>query len=170
VTILVAAASRHGATHEIADVIGATLEGLQLPVEVARLENVATAYPYDAFILGSAVYRGSWLRPARQFLDEHAVVLSRRPTWLFSSGPIGLPPHAAAIESFDAGDLVHLVAAREHRLFAGKLLDPHELGRVERVLVGALHVPSGDFRVWDDVAEWATAIGRTLQSPVLGVG
>jgi menaquinone-dependent protoporphyrinogen oxidase len=165
-TVLVAAASRHGATQEIAEMIGGVLQGLEIDIEVARLENVATVYPYEAFILGSAVYRGSWLRPARHFIAEHAAVLGSRPTWLFSSGPIGAPPHAAAAEPFDAGELVSAVAAREHRLFAGRLLDPHELGRVERVLVGALHVPSGDFREWGDVTAWAVAIGRTLRSTV----
>jgi menaquinone-dependent protoporphyrinogen oxidase len=163
-TVLVAAASRHGATEEIAEAIGGTLQGLAIDVEVARLEDVATVYPYDAFILGSAVYRGSWLRPARQFLEEHAELLATRPTWLFSSGPIGAPPHPAAAESFDASDLVRMVQAREHRLFRGRLLDSHELRPVERVLVGALHVPSGDFRDWCEVTAWAVAIERTLRS------
>jgi menaquinone-dependent protoporphyrinogen oxidase len=163
-TVLIAAASRHGATQEIAELIGGVLQGLDIDVEVARVEDVATVYPYEAFVLGSAVYRGSWLRPARDFIEEHAAVLISRPTWLFSSGPIGTPPHAAASEPFDAGELVSAVAAREHRLFGGRLLDPHELRLVERVLVGALQVPSGDFRELGDVTAWAVGIGETLRS------
>jgi menaquinone-dependent protoporphyrinogen oxidase len=165
-TVLVAAASRHGATAEIAGAIGGTLQGLGVEVEVARLEDVATVYPYDAFVLGSAVYRGSWLRPARHFLEEHVELLRTQPTWLFSSGPIGVPPHPAAAESFDAADLVRMVEAREHRLFRGRLLDARELGPVERVLVGALHAPSGDFRNWCEVTAWAVGIERTLRSAV----
>jgi menaquinone-dependent protoporphyrinogen oxidase len=163
-TVLVAAASRHGATEEIAEVIGGTLQGLGIAIEVARLENVATVYPYDAFVLGSAVYRSSWLRPARHFLEEHAKLLATRPTWLFSSGPIGAPRHAAAAESFAADDLVRVVGAREHRLFGGRLVEPDELRPVERVLVSALHVPSGDFRDWGEITAWAVEIGRTLRS------
>jgi menaquinone-dependent protoporphyrinogen oxidase len=142
-------------------VIGGTLKERGVPVEVARLEDVVTVYPYTALVLGSAVYRGSWLRPALTFLDEHRAVLGTRPTWLFSSGPTGLATQVA-VPPFDGGDLVQLVAAREHRLFGGRLLAPANLGPVERVLVGALRVPSGDFREWDDVTDWATAIARAL--------
>jgi menaquinone-dependent protoporphyrinogen oxidase len=76
-TVLVAAASRHRATQEIAEAIGETLEALHVPVEVARIEDIVTVFPYDAFVLGSAVYIGSWLRPARRFNEEHAEPPSR---------------------------------------------------------------------------------------------
>ena len=161
--VLVAAASRHGATHEIAVAIGETLEALHVPVEVARIEDVVTVFPYDAFVLGSAIYLGSWLRPARRFLDEHVELISTRPTWLFSSGPIGSPPHAATSDSFDVADIVETTHAREHHLFAGKL-ERRELGLTERALAGALRVPSGDFREWREVTAWATTIAQALQS------
>jgi menaquinone-dependent protoporphyrinogen oxidase len=43
-------------------------------------------------ILGSAIYRGRWLVPARKLVDERAEELVRLPTRLFSVGPIGDPP------------------------------------------------------------------------------
>ena len=42
-------------------------------------------------VLGSAVYAGRWLEPAREYAATHAGGLRTRPTWLFSSGPIGEP-------------------------------------------------------------------------------
>jgi len=75
-TVLVAAASRHGATQEIAEAIAETLEAQDIPVEVARIEDVVTVFPYDSFVLGSAIYMGNWLRPARRFLDEHVEIIS----------------------------------------------------------------------------------------------
>lgn len=159
--ILVTYATRHGSTEEIAREIGAVLSAQQHNVEVLPMDAVATVLPYDAFVLGSAVYLGGWLREARLFAAEHAEILALRPTWLFSSGPIGKPPNAAAEGTFDAADLLATTHAREHRLFGGKL-EKESLGIGERVLVGALRVPEGDYREWGTVAAWATAIGRTL--------
>jgi menaquinone-dependent protoporphyrinogen oxidase len=108
---------------------------------------------------------GKWLRSARAFLDEHEEVLALRPTWLFSSGPIGSPPLPAAGESFDVTELVGTTHAREHQLFGGKL-EKRELGLTERVMASALHVPDGDYREWEAVTAWATTIARALRSEV----
>ena len=88
--VLVASASRHGATTEIADAIGDILRAQGLEVDVREMDAVDTVYPYDAYVLGSAVYIGSWLHSARDFIDEHWELLATRPTWLFSSAPTWL--------------------------------------------------------------------------------
>jgi menaquinone-dependent protoporphyrinogen oxidase len=162
-TVLVAYASRHGATEEIAHALGEVLQAQGVEVEVKRMEDVDTVLPYDAFILGSAIYIGSWLRTARQFVDEHCEVLALRPTWLFSSGPIGSPPQPAATGSFDDTDLIQRTSAREHRIFGGRL-EKSRLGLTERAITGALHVPGGDYREWAAVAAWATAVARVLSA------
>lgn len=159
--VLVATASRHGSTAEIADTIGAILTGNGFLVEIRRMQDVDTLYPYDAYVLGSAVYMGSWLHDAQRFVDEHAELIRTRPTWLFSSGPIGRPPHDAASESFDSEQLTSETGARDHHLFGGRL-DKSQLALRERALASVLRVPSGDYREWDAVAAWATAIARSL--------
>ena len=158
--VLVAFASKHGATEEIAGSIGASLIGQGLTVEIKRVEDVDTVLPYDAFVVGSAIYMGNWLREASRFIDEHAERLAQHPTWLFSSGPV---PHPAAAESFDVADLLATTRAHGHQLFGGKL-EKAELRLTERALISALRVPDGDYREWDLVAAWATAIARTLGS------
>jgi menaquinone-dependent protoporphyrinogen oxidase len=50
----------------------------------------------DAVVLGSAIYAGPWLKPARTLLGERVDELASRPTWLFSVGPIGDPPRLGA--------------------------------------------------------------------------
>jgi menaquinone-dependent protoporphyrinogen oxidase len=164
--VLVASASKHGSTEEIAEAIGEVLRAHGLEVDVKRMEDVDTVFPYDAYVLGSAVYVGSWLRRATKFVDEHAELISTRPTWLFSSGPIGDPPHAAADDVFNAVDLVDRTRARDHRNFGGKL-DKGHLSLGERAAAGLLRVPSGDYRQWDAVTAWATAIGRSLTADLL---
>ncbi|RKY15905.1 MAG: flavodoxin, partial [Planctomycetota bacterium] len=69
--VLVAVASKHGATMEIGQVIEASLHSAGLDVEFMRVEDVASLGPYDALVLGSGVYAGHWLRPAREFVDIH---------------------------------------------------------------------------------------------------
>jgi menaquinone-dependent protoporphyrinogen oxidase len=164
--VLVASASKHGSTDEIARAIGDVLVANGLLVDVKRMEDVDTVFPYDAFVLGSAVYMGSWLRGATRFLDEHDELISTRPTWLFSSGPIGRPPHAAAEETFDIGDLVGRTRARDHRQFGGKL-DKAQLSFGQRAATGLMRVPYGDYREWDAITAWATAIARALTAEVL---
>jgi menaquinone-dependent protoporphyrinogen oxidase len=158
--VLVAHASRHGSTAEIAEAIGAQLRGHRLEVDVRAMHEVDTVYPYDAYVLGSAVYMGSWLREARHFVDEHYELISTRPAWIFSSGPIGDPPSAGA-ETFDATDLTADLHAVEHKLFDGRL-DHHALRLGERALTRAMRVPDGDYRDWAAISSWADEIARTI--------
>jgi menaquinone-dependent protoporphyrinogen oxidase len=164
--VLVASASKHGSTEEIAEAIGDVLRAHGLEVEVKRLEDVDTLFPYDAYVLGSAVYLDGWLRRATHFVDRHGELIATRPTWLFSSGPIGDPAHVPVEESFDAGELVRRTQAREHRQFGGKL-DKAQLSIGERAAAGLLRVPAGDYRQWDAITAWATAIGRSLTADLL---
>lgn len=158
--VLVTYASRHGSTAEIAEAIGAELRAHSLDVDVRAMHDVDTIYPYDAYVLGSAVYMGSWMREARRFVDEHYELLSTRPVWLFSSGPIGEPASVGA-ETFDATDLARDLHAADHRLFDGKL-DHHVLRLGDRALARALRVPDGDYRDWDAITQWAGDVARTL--------
>jgi menaquinone-dependent protoporphyrinogen oxidase len=165
-TVLVAAASKHGATDEIAERIGADLAERGLDVDVKKLEEVADLGGYEAFVLGSAVYLGNWLKEARSFVDAHAGALAERPTWLFASGSIvGDPPVADDPNALRAGlvaTLVETTHAREHKLFAGKL-DKSKLGLMEKAAVRGAHASEGDYRDWEAIDDWAAAIARELQ-------
>ena len=56
--VLVAGASKHGATREIAEAIGRELEARGLAVEVSAVDDVRDLTDFDACVLGSAVYVG----------------------------------------------------------------------------------------------------------------
>jgi len=87
--VLVAVASKHGATQEIAEAIGRVLAERGVGADVMRVDDVTDATGYEAVVLGSAVYMGNWLEPARRFVEDHADELAAQPTWLFSSGRPG---------------------------------------------------------------------------------
>lgn len=158
--VLVTAASRHGATTEVAASIGAALQGAGHEVHVAHPAEVARLDGYDAAVIGSAVYVGHWLEPARDLVEREKVALSRIPVWLFSSGPVGDPPKPAE-ESADAAQLAELIGAREHHVFAG-LVDRKRLGFGEKAIVAAVRAPEGDFRPWSEIEAWAREIARAL--------
>jgi len=164
--VLVVVASRHGATAEIAAALARGLagcaagRGVGLSAVAVPAEQRPDPGPYDAVLLGSAVYAGRWLDPARQYATLFADSLRGRPVWLFSSGPIGEPPFPPD-EPHDAAPLSVLTGAREHRVFPGRL-EKDRLSFGERAVVTAMRAPVGDFRDWEAVAGWAAGIAATV--------
>jgi menaquinone-dependent protoporphyrinogen IX oxidase len=71
---------------------GTTAIGPAGPGPFAAAEQVREVDGYDAVVLGSAVYAGHWLKPAREPVGRLGTFLADRPVWLFSSGPVGDPP------------------------------------------------------------------------------
>lgn len=165
--VLVSAASRHGATAEIAERIGRRLgrelrdRGVEADVDVLPAEEAPDVARYDAVVLGSAVYMSRWLEPARRIVEGQAAALSGRPVWLFSSGPAGDPPRPAE-EATDAAAAAEAIGAREHRTFPGKV-DRGVLTMSEKMVVVALRVPDGDYRDWAGVDGWAAGIAESLR-------
>jgi menaquinone-dependent protoporphyrinogen oxidase len=160
--ILVACATRHGATAEITAEIAEVLRR-DVAGAVVDLRDAADAGEvagYDAAVIGSAVYLGRWLPAARDLVDGHREVLSAMPVWLFSSGPLGDPP-VPVDEPAEVAALSVAVGARGHRLFAGRL-DHQELRWVERAVTRVVHAPEGDFRDHDAIRQWASGVASVL--------
>jgi menaquinone-dependent protoporphyrinogen oxidase len=166
VRVLVVVASRHGATAEIGAAVARTIgecaagraAGLvAVPVPVEQRPDPA---PFDAVVLGSAVYAGRWLDSAREYAATHAGVLRTRATWLCSSGPIGAPPHPADVPH-DVAPLTRLLAARGHVVFPGRL-DPARLTFGERAMATAMRAPVGDFRDWAAVRAWGEDVAAAI--------
>lgn len=159
--VLVAVASKHGASMEIGQVIEASLRASGSQVDLQRIEDVSSLRPYGAAIIGSGVYAGHWMRPARDFIDIHEGELKRLPVWLFSSGPVGDPPKPLENPAEVAG-VVKRIEARGHRLFAGKI-EGSDLGISEKALVALVRAQEGDFRPWSEISTWAESIAEQLR-------
>ena len=160
--VLVAVASRHGSTREIGDAVGDVLRTAGFEVDVADPDDVESVEPYAAVVLGSSVYVGRWAASARALVDRCSWALSRRPVWLFSSGPVGTPL-APAADAEEVPGILTRIQARGHRTFAGRL-DTGGLGLAERAAVALLQAEQGDFREWRDIADWASAIATELHA------
>jgi menaquinone-dependent protoporphyrinogen oxidase len=82
--VLVAYATKYGATAEIAEKIGQVLRQAGLRADVLPVDRVKDLTPYDAVVVGSAVYTGQWRKTAVKFLQANETALARRQVWLFS--------------------------------------------------------------------------------------
>jgi menaquinone-dependent protoporphyrinogen oxidase len=181
-------ASRHGGTAGIAERIADVLrsEGF----DVARVDAAASPVVegFDAYVVGSGVYMGSWVKEGIEFLERNQAVLATRPVWLFSSGP--LPGSSKTAEVSDPltqalgpetgpGSGGHkriaaisaAIAPRDHHVFQGAF-DPKDPPRsfperMVRMMPGSGRIlPPGDFREWDAIEAWARQIAQALASPV----
>lgn len=164
--VLVVYASRLGSTKAIAERIAARLETDGLETTVRPVGEVTDPRPYDAFVIGSAVYAGHWLTEASGFVRHNRVALSARPVWLFSSGPVGRSAmKVAPVRPAEITELWNATDARGHRVFAGALdrttLGDSDLGFAEK-FVAKRFVPEGDFRDWPAIDAWTDQIAREL--------
>ena len=159
--VLVMPASKHGGTAEIGRAIATALRAEGIDVDVSQPEHMLNPSIYDGFVLGSAIYLGKWLERAAEFVDEYRDVIRRKPTWLFSSGPLGDSKPDEPIRQDVIDDLMTLTGAREHRLFSGRIRFD-DLGRSERFVARWVGVEEGDYREWDLIKSWTAQIAAEL--------
>ncbi len=173
--ILVAYASKHGATQGIAERVAKTLVAGGRDARALRVVDVADPAAYSAFVLGSAVYMGTWRKEASSFIRQNSALLATRPVWLFCSGPLG----AATTDDKERDVLVAsrpkefaefeaMITPRDLAVFRGSL-DPHQRDSaswlLRRLPAGRRLLPTGDFRNWEAITAWAESIALSLPAP-----
>jgi menaquinone-dependent protoporphyrinogen oxidase len=164
--VLVAYATKYGASQEIAERIGVTLKGAGMNVDVRPAGQVSDLAPYRAVVLGSAVYAGQWRPEAARFLETNEGALAGLPVWLFSSGPTGEGDPVELMKGWRFPENLQPVAERigprDTAFFMGEI-DPHKLNLAEKLIVKGIKAPTGDFRDWDSIEAWAEDIAETLR-------
>lgn len=164
--ILVAYATKYGSTAGIAEKIGETLRGAGVQADVVPAERADNVVGYDAVILGSAVYAGTWRKEAVEFLETNEKALAERPTWFFSSGPTGEGDPVQMMKGWRFPEaqkhIAERIRPRDIAFFHGDI-DMKKLNIAEKLLVKGIKAPVGDFRDWDVVIRWAQAVAETLK-------
>src|SRR5579859_2555464 len=84
-SILVTYASKHGSTREIAERIAGKLRQRGKEVAIRPMEDVEQLASYEALVIGSPIYYGSWMKEATAWVHRNLAVLTARPVWLFSA-------------------------------------------------------------------------------------
>ena len=174
--ILVAYASRHGATQGIAERIAETLTASGQSAETRPVKDVGDLAGYDAFVIGGAVYMFHWLKDMTRFLRRNRRLLADLPVWLFSSGPLGTETTDAkgrdvleVSAAKETGELKAAVNARGHEMFFGAYSCGKPVGLAERFVAkmpaARDAMPEGDFRDWQAIEAWAARIAQELEAP-----
>ena len=94
-TVLVAYATKHGSTREVAESIACTLKAFAADVEFGEAREVRSqpghgpgqARRWTLVVLGAPLYSGRWHRDAHRFLRRHRKELADVPVAVFGMGP-----------------------------------------------------------------------------------
>ena len=159
--VYVITASKHGSTSEIGAAIGHRLRERGHDAIAIDAEDAGRLDDESAIVLGSPIYMGKWLKPARNVMDALADEPAGRLIFTFTVGPVGEPPKPADAEPDEAVQRFCAERAVSDRMFAGKL-DRSKLGRLERLAVNAVKSPDGDYRNWPAIEAWADQISDAL--------
>jgi menaquinone-dependent protoporphyrinogen oxidase len=164
-TVLVAYASRHGSTREVAERIAATLSERGLAVDVRPAADVGVVAGYDAVVLGGALYTGRWHADARRFLKRQGAGLTAMPVAIFAMGPRTLEP--ADVQG-SREQLDHALArfpdlAPASVAIFGGVLDPAQLRFPFN------RMPASDARDWAAIDAWARELAASL-APASAMG
>lgn len=164
--VLVAYATKHGSTKEVATTIAATLREHDFDADLREASEVDVLAGYDAVVLGGSLYMGRWHAHARSFLEHHRAALRALPLGVFAMGPQDLSngkvaESRAALDRAlkHAGDVEPTAVA----IFGG-VVDPAKLSfpfnRMQPI----------DARDWEAIQGWtedfcAAVEGRLLIEP-----
>jgi menaquinone-dependent protoporphyrinogen oxidase len=158
--VLIAYGTKNGATAGIAEWIAEELREQGFDTDVRSAASVRDIAAYDAVVLGGGLYAGRWQRDAAGFARRHREALTRRPVWLFSSGPLDasagerdIPPVRGVARVADRLD------ARDHVTFGGSLTEGAQGFIAGQILKQG---KGGDFRDREQIRAWAHGIATRL--------
>ena len=173
--VVVAYASKYGFTKGIAERIAEKMTSSGVETEAKDVSQVDGPEDYDAFVIGSAVFFGKWMKEAHEFVTRNQAMLAAKPVWLFSSGPVGTETKTKKGESMieasipkDIEEFKDIISPRDHHVFYGGFNSSgHGVGGwiVRRLSAASKALVEGDFRNWPEIEAWAIGIARELETP-----
>jgi menaquinone-dependent protoporphyrinogen oxidase len=159
--VLIVYGSKMGGTAGLAQMLGEALLRQGVAVDVHPASTATEVEDYGAVVVGSALYAGRWQKDARRFVKKSADVLSTRPVFFFSSGPLDdsatdhdIPP------TRQVQGLMDRVGAVEHMTFGGRLADDAP-GFVAQAMAKE---HAGDWRDRTQIDAWAARIASRLRN------
>jgi menaquinone-dependent protoporphyrinogen oxidase len=148
---LIAYATKHGSTHEIAEFVAARLAEVGVEAHTLPAHSVRSLDEYQAVVLGAPLYMGRWHHDARAFLRRFRSELATRPLAVFALGPVEDKPEQweGAAKQLDKA-LAHVsgVGPVTVEVFGGAIVP-------ETLHFPFSHAAARDLRDWDAIRAWA---------------
>jgi menaquinone-dependent protoporphyrinogen oxidase len=161
--VLVAYASKHGSTEEVARAVGSTIRRTGHHVDVRNAKTAHDVERYDAVVVGGSMYMGRWHADARRFLRKHDDELSQEHLAVFAMGP--LKPEedqvAGVRRQLDRA-LARIDVRPELVAIFGGVVDP------EKLHFPLNRAPATDARDWEAIERWALEVAALVdEEPAL---
>lgn len=158
--VLVAYASKHGSTAEVAEVVASTLVERGLTVDVRSVTEVDDLSCYGGIVLGGALYMGRLHAEARRFLRHQRAGLAAVPFAVFAMGPGTLEEKDVAgsrAQLERALGSVPEVVPFAVAIFGGVI-------QREELRFPFNRMPETDARDWDAIHRWAESLAAQFGS------
>jgi menaquinone-dependent protoporphyrinogen oxidase len=162
--VLVAYASKHGTTREVAESIARTLGERGLAVELEEAQHVRDIGRYDTIVVGGGLYMGRWHADARRLLKRFRDELAGKRVAVFGMGP----------DSLEESKVAESRGQLERALADTPEIEPIAVG----IFGGALepeswrfpfnHLPAFDARDWRAIGRWTNELAAHLSPATVG--
>ena len=167
--ILVAFATKMGATKGIAEEIAGELNRTFDDVQISDAAAALDVAEYDAAIVGSALYASRWRPEAIALLTRLSERRRDIPIWLYQSGPCGPKGVTGPVNAPRRVErLAVILGAGAPTTFGGRIESATAAGFLARRM--AKGPMAGDYRDFDEIRRWASRIAAALTVPAFAVG
>lgn len=164
-TILVAFATIHGSTQEVAERVAATLREHGLDVDLLPVKHVRALDQYCAVVLGAPLYMFHWHKDALKFLAKHRTALAQKPVAIFALGPVNQVEkefvEARAMLDKELTKFAWLTPVALE-MFGGKM-EPAKFRFPYNLIPAMNKMPASDIRDWTAIRTWASDLAPQFQ-------
>jgi menaquinone-dependent protoporphyrinogen oxidase len=157
--ILIAHATQHGSTREVAESIAEELRASGADVDVRPVGDVGDLEDFSAVVFGAPIYAGRFPKDARRFLRRHRSALADLPVAVFALGPVKDTEEQwrGSREQLDRAmgklEWLHPVAVA---LFGGAV-------RPDELRFPFNRMEAGDIRDWQKIQAWAADLAGPIR-------
>jgi len=166
--VLVAYATTHGSTKEVAEVVAEVMRDIGLDIDRLSAPQVKSLEGYHAVVIGAPLYMFHLHKDARRFLSRFEKNLKGDlPVYIFAGGPFG--PDVEKDRQEVQRNLKSEVAKFPWLKPAGiKLIggrfDPSGLHFPYNLIPAMKKMPPSDLRDWKDIRKWAIDIAMEISA------
>lgn len=165
--ILVAYASTHGSTKEVAEDIATTLRSCGLAVDLQPARDVRSLEGYQGVVLGAPLYMFRLHKDVPGILNRHRKALEGGlPVAIFAGGPFGESGEKAwqdVRKNLDS-ELAKLAWFKPASVeVIGGRFDPGKLKFPYNLIPALKQMKYSDLRDWNAIRAWATGLAGIFQ-------